>query len=190
MASVPRAAVSRSLLLLALVAVLLPSSVIALGFQSNPAPSRRAASIPSWCHNPSGADCTWYTSCLEAKIPCRGGPADYAIAYADHYCKKYAQRASSFSAQGRRWIDGVRKCLQVDLAPELSRSPSPSCSAIKSKAIASHVSCYLDPPGAPSVCNLPVSDWAQIVWTVGAAFLREIITSAKVATSCLGRIIG
>ena len=62
---------------------------------------------------PHGRDCTWYRRCLEKQIPCSGKTGDYAIAYGEKFCQKYTSAYSDFSQNGKKWVDAVRKCLQV-----------------------------------------------------------------------------
>ena len=122
------------------------------------------------CLSPDGTKCNWYRECLEKKYPCGSGNG-YALNYAEKFCNLYNSRASYFSPQGQRWINAVRKCLQVALVPLLRPWESPSCDEIKARAFASHSPCYLQPfPNEPSICDLNCFDWAQVVWTIKGGF--------------------
>ena len=134
------------------------------------------SSISPQCYTPSGTDCSWYADCLEAKFPCRGTGAGYAIEYGTKFCKLYNRNMDMFSSAGLRWVSAARKCLQVSLAPLLNQSTAPTCSEIRRTAFNSHAPCYVKPDnhGAPSVCDLPLSDYFSVLWTIKSAFLERV----------------
>jgi len=129
------------------------------------------SSLPSDCYSPDGTDCHWYADCLEAKYPCSGTGAGYAIEYATKFCNLFLQNLNQYSSIGQRWISAVRKCLQVKLVPLLRQRAPPSCAEIRLTALASHSPCYLNPyQGAPSICDLPLSDIVPMFFTIQSAF--------------------
>ena len=71
------------------------------------------------CHSPDGTSCTWYRNCLEQCYPCEGTGDGYAIEFAEKFCNLYTNSFNTFSFSGQRWIDGVRRCLQVTLVHSL-----------------------------------------------------------------------
>lgn len=143
----------------------------------------------SACSNPSGDSCSWYTNCLEANKPC--GSEGYAIKYASHFCNKYDQNYASFSANGKRWVSAVKKCLQQKLAPLLNR-PGVSCSDLKRIAFESHVPCYVDPTGtgSPSWCSLSFMDHTRVINTIKGAVLTELKETIKGGWNTLARCMG
>jgi len=127
--------------------------------------------LPRLCYSPDGTDCGWYKNCLEKRYNCQGTTAGYAILFAEKYCKLQSQSKTLFTASGQKWIDEVRKCLQVSLAPLLRPWNEYTCQAIQEFAFKSHSPCYLDPGNsAPSMCKLNCFDWIQIVWTMKETF--------------------
>jgi len=114
--------------------------------------------------------CEFY-ECVESDIPC--GPDGYAIGYGYHYCTVYLENLSNFSPQGQQWVLDVLLCLQNTLAPMVSSTPTPDCSAVKTFAYNSHPGCYLGTADSgPSVCFLP-SDWPEILKIVWKGLLSE-----------------
>lgn len=129
--------------------------------------------LPSECYSPPGDSCNWYRNCLERKYPCEATSNGYAIKYAEHFCKLYDENFAKFSLIGQKWVDGVRKCLQVSLVPLLRPWMNPTCEGIRERAFASHTPCYLHPDKyAPSVCDLDCSDYYQIFWTIKGSFVK------------------
>ncbi|XP_078357839.1 uncharacterized protein LOC144642686 [Oculina patagonica] len=129
--------------------------------------------LPQECYSPPGNFCNWYRDCLELKYPCEATSNAYAIKYAEKFCKLYGERYSLFSEDGQKWVDGVRKCLQVTLTPLLRRWEYPSCEALRTKAFDSHEPCYLDPDkDVPSICDLDYSQFLKIFWTIKGDFVK------------------
>ncbi|KAL3883632.1 hypothetical protein ACJMK2_029875 [Sinanodonta woodiana] len=142
--------------------------------------TRPGSALPPWCLSPSGADCGWYRQCLEKQFPCEGTPVAYAITYAEKFCNLYTDHASNFSQIGQRWINAVRKCLQVELVPNLRSWANTSCEKIRRNAFDSHAKCYLSPTnGEPSICELPCQDYIQVICTVKSAFLSAKVEAIK-----------
>ena len=131
-------------------------------------------SLPSKCYSPSGDSCDWYRNCLEKKYPCEDTSNAYAIKYVEKFCRLYGDRYSIFSSEGRKWVDAVRKCLQVSLVPILRPwNKKLSCKDIRERAFASHTPCYLNPDkDAPSICDLGFKDFLQIFLTIKRSFIQ------------------
>lgn len=130
--------------------------------------------LPIDCFSPDGSSCNWYIDCLERRYPCQGTSAGYALEYATKFCNLYTDRKDKFSSNGQRWIDAVRKCLQVELVPLIRPFQNANCSTIRDKAFASHTPCYLNPSSsAPSLCDLPALDWLRVFWTIKSAFIAS-----------------
>lgn len=125
---------------------------------------RNNGTLPPSCYDPDGSSCDWYSNCLEAKYPCRGTGAGYAIEFGMKYCRLFERKLLRFSALGQQWLIAVKKCLQVSLVPLLWRHTRPTCMEIRRTAFLSHVSCWLHPSqGVPSICSLPPSDKVSLV---------------------------
>ena len=141
-------------------------------------PSSSKTPLPSSCYSPTGTDCEWYKDCLERRFPCVGTSADYAMKYATHFCSAYRRNYDQFSPLGRLWVNAVRKCLQVSLAPVLRECNSNiTCEFIQETAFKSHDCCYLgrtecSPEGAPSICDVDFSDWITVFDTIKDAFFN------------------
>ena len=130
-------------------------------------------SLPQECESPKGDSCDWYRNCLEKRYPCEDTSNAYAIKYAEKFCRLYENRSSLFSPEGRKWVDAVRKCLQVSLVPILRPWYKFSCEDIRQWAFDSHTPCYLDPDeGAPSICDLDCLDFFKIFWTIKGSFIQ------------------
>ena len=130
-------------------------------------------SLPQECESPKGDSCDWYRNCLEKRYPCEDTSNAYAIKYAEKFCRLYENRSSLFSPEGRKWVDAVRKCLQVSLVPILRPWYTFSCEDIRQWAFDSHTPCYLDPDeGAPSICDLDCQDFFKIFWTIKGSFIQ------------------
>lgn len=139
----------------------------------NPYTGSPTTRLPPACYSPSGDSCEWYRNCLEKKYPCEVTSNGYAIRYAEKFCGLYDKRYSLFSSEGRKWVDAVRKCLQVSLVPLLRPWYSLTCQEIRQKAFASHTPCYLNPDkDAPSICDLDCSDYFKIFWTIKGSFVK------------------
>ncbi|CAF0743796.1 unnamed protein product [Adineta steineri] len=141
------------------------------------------STLPPACYRPDGTNCEWYKDCLEKKYPCQDQPADYAMKYATKYCELYTKNYNDFSATGQKWVDGVRKCLQIKMVPLISQSSSSNtCEKIKNEAFASHTPCYTDPyPDSPliSFCYLGFKDTFFVFNTIKSAFGTEFKASME-----------
>ncbi|KAJ7388471.1 hypothetical protein OS493_037381 [Desmophyllum pertusum] len=129
--------------------------------------------LPLDCDSPSGDSCDWYRNCLEKKYPCEPSSNAYAIRYAEKFCRSFDKRRAKFSPDGQKWMDGVRKCLQVSLVPLLRPWANPTCKGIREKAFASHIPCYLNPDkDVPSICDLDCLEYYKIFWTIKGSFIK------------------
>ena len=142
-------------------------------------PSSSKTPLPTTCYSPSGTDCEWYQDCLERRFPCVGTSADYAMKYAAHFCAAYSRNYNQFSSLGKIWVDAVRKCLQVSLAPLLRECNSGiTCEFIQDTAFKSHDCCYLagaacTPRGTPSICDISFFDWITVFMTIKDSFIQS-----------------
>ena len=76
---------------------------------------------------------------------------------------------------------------QRKLVPVLTPKAPMTCKDIQAFAFSTHASCYTDPPsGAPSFCDLPLADWARIIWIVKQSFVRETTNTIKQGLQILG----
>ena len=142
------------------------------------------------CYSPRGEDCSWYRECLERRYQCQGTDDGYAIEYAEKFCNLFADSYNDFSNDGRAWIDGVRKCLQVALVPSLRPWVRKTCGDIRSDAFNSHPECYVNPAsGAPGICELWCIDVWKTFWLVfdGDALSDAPFETGKQMLSVMGR---
>ena len=147
--------------------------------------------LPPHCYSPSGEDCSWYRECLERRYQCEGTDRGYAIEYAEKFCNLFSNNYNDFSANGRAWVDGVRKCLQVVLIPSLRPWVMKTCEDIRRDAFNSHPRCYLTPgSGVPGICELSCADVWRAFWLVnfeGGALSSAPIETGKQMLSVMAR---
>ena len=149
-----------------------------------------SVTLPAWCYSPDGKTCNWYRQCLNKAYPqCENDDDDYAIKFAEKFCKLYDESYSEFSSQGQRWIDAVRKCLQLKLVPLVDRTRDKSCADLKSTAFGSHTPCYLNPDQSSlSYCDLSLADQGKVFWTIKSSFFYATVPSLngllEVMTNC------
>lgn len=130
-------------------------------------------SLPEECDSPSGDNCYWYRICLEKKYPCKPSDNGYVIRYAERFCRAFEEHKAKLSLDAQKWMEAVRKCLQVATVPLLNPSANPTCSEIREKTLASHTSCYLNPGhGVPSICDLNCWQHFKIFWTIRGSFSK------------------
>ena len=140
---------------------------------SNPYTGNPTTPLPPECYSPPGDSCDWYRNCLEKKYPCEASSNAYAITYAEKFCRMFEERRAKFNADAQKWMDGVRKCLQVALVPLMRPWNNPTCEEIRAKAFASHTPCYLKPDkDVPSICDLDYSEYLKIFWTIKGTFVN------------------
>ncbi len=135
------------------------------------------------CIHIPGTECLWYRDCLEENKPCTKTKHGYAVEFGLKFCQLFSKNRHRFSPIGKKWVDGVTKCLQFALVPLLATSENYTCSDIRKEAFLSHSNCYLAPgEGVPSVCNMSVLDWglgAELVTNnVGSSVLYEALAQS------------
>ena len=160
-------------------------------------PTAELPTLPPECFSPSGLECSWYRNCLEQRYPCQGTEDGYAIEFAEKYCNLYSRNFDDFTTDGRRWVDGVRTCLQLFLVPFLRDFRQTTCAQLRSEAFRSHPDCYVNPTSGPGICELPWEDVWKSLWLVnfeggirdGALFTAPAETTSQmvgVIKGCLG----
>lgn len=125
--------------------------------------------LPSWCFSPTGADCSWFRTCLGKRYSCRPNFKDEIITFSERLCDLYLNPYSDLSRGGNIWINGVRKCLQVTLVPLLRKwrgTNGRNCKSLTKYAISSYRHCFYSPYPAtiPTICKLPLTDLWRIFW--------------------------
>ena len=145
------------------------------------------------CLDLDTSSCNWYRECLESKYTCCDNDTwppsytdkylhPYAIPYAERYCLLYDQNYAEFSNNGKKWVDEVRKCLQISLATiinseeflSIAEVDGPVCYNIRENGFDSHVPCYLRPSSISpdiSICKLDCNDMHVVFKTIRSAFL-------------------
>ena len=155
----------------------------------DPAPTE-SVPLPAWCHSPDGSSCSWYRECLTKAHPqCENDKDEYAIKFAEKFCKLYDESYSKFSPYGQQWVNAVRKCLQVKLVPLVDKTRVKTCAELKSTAFESHTPCYLNPDASSlSYCDLSYWDRAKVFWTIKSALVDAFSSSLQgvleVMTGC------
>jgi len=82
------------------------------------------------------------------------------LGFARRYCLLFTERTvPRLSAQGKRWIEDVRPCLQ-DAMEVLSDTAS--CNLVREHGYSIHPGCYVD----NGFCELPITDMLAILNTV------------------------
>lgn len=141
------------------------------------------------CGTPRPENCSYYSACLEAKLPC--GEAGYGLGYGEKYCNAFANNPG-FSVAGVTWVNSTMLCLQKHLASLSTKGlASMTCDALTDDAFASHPACYTQ-PGA-SICDLGPSDALQVLRTISATDLlssRAIKQEASVVHTCVLHVLG
>lgn len=134
-------------------------------------PYHNTSVMPQQCLYPSGKSCYWYRNCFEVKHPdCKPSGNAYVIRYAERFCAVVGELENKLQGWSR-WIEAVRKCLQVAIVPLLNYSEPLTCNEIRKHALASYSQCYLN-PGVSSICNLPCWQYFKIFWTIKQTFLK------------------
>ena len=147
---------------------------------SDPAPTE-SVPLPAWCYSPDGSSCNWYRECLNKAYPsCENDDDDYAIKFAEKFCKLYDESYSKFSSYGQQWINAVRKCLQVKLVPLVDTTRAKTCAELKSTAFESHNPCYLNPDESSlTYCGLSLSDKFTVFWTIKSSISKAFWPTLK-----------
>jgi hypothetical protein len=141
------------------------------------------------CDTPHPENCSYYSACLEAKLPC--GESGYGLGYGEKYCNAFAND-TGFSPAGVAWVNSTMLCLQKHLASLSTKGlASMTCDALTDDAFASHPACYTQ-PGA-SICDLGPSDALQVLRTISATDLlssRALKQEASVVHTCVLHVVG
>ena len=137
--------------------------------------------LPAWCHSPDGSSCNWYRECLNKAYPsCENDDDDYAIKFAEKFCKLYDESYSKFSPYGQQWVNAVRKCLQVKLVPLVDKTYVKTCAELKSTAFESHNPCYLNPDESSlTYCDLSDEDKNTVFWTIKSSIYTAFFPTLK-----------
>lgn len=116
---------------------------------------------------------------LQKRYPCDEGNS-YALEFGEKFCSLYKHRYSKFNDIGQKWVDGVRKCLQVQLVPILGPSVRYTCQQIKTNAFDTHSGCYIYPgEGKPSVCDIGLINWWRVFLTIKGAVIMDAKATFK-----------
>ena len=130
-------------------------------------------SLPSVCYSPTGNSCDWYNNCLRKKYSCEDTSNAYAIRYAEKFCRLYHERKALLSSDAQKWVDAVRRCLQVDLVPLIRPWVRLSCYQVRQKALNTHTPRYRNPDqNVTSICGLTCSDYFKIFWAIKGSFVK------------------
>lgn len=118
----------------------------------------------SFCQNPSGRDCSFYSKCLEAAQSC--GSDGYALGFGEPYCRRFKSNESFLSQRGRSFSVQTRLCLMQKLVPRMNfliaKPEARTCESTKRYAYSTHVTCYTNHPD--SICDLsPLTDLPVIL---------------------------
>ena len=117
---------------------------------------------------------------FQKRHSCSGTGYEYAVDYALKFCNLYSENQHMFLPKGQRWINAVRKCLQVKLVPFLRPYVKINCAKIQAFAFRTHTPCYLHPyPGGPSICDLDCVEWAKVFWTIKGAYITATSESLR-----------
>ncbi|VDH90907.1 Hypothetical predicted protein [Mytilus galloprovincialis] len=138
--------------------------------------------LPSQCYSPSGTDCSWYQHCLERKYQCNGTENNFAVKFATKFCNLYSRSNQDFSQDGQKWMDAVRKCLQVSLVKTIRPYLHYSCKDVNRIAFDSHTQCYVYPDlhyPSISICNLGAADYFSVFWTIQSSKVMSIDSSRR-----------
>ena len=126
----------------------------------------KSTALPSWCFTPTGAKCSWFKTCLGQRYSCGDNFKSEVIKFAEALCGLYLNPYSALSENGHIWINGVRKCLQVNLVPLLRNWLGKKCKNLTNHAISLYRHCFFSPYPAtvPNICELPLNDLWRIFW--------------------------
>lgn len=137
------------------------------------------------CSNPIRDSCAFYETCLEAQYHC--GSSGYPLNYGLKYCSKLTAVRPSFSGAGQTWMLATELCLQRALVPYATAPLGTyNCDQLRAAAFGNHADCYVQ----NGLCSLPVSDWVDLVDTVGILTLVEseqaLVSTLEAAADCIG----
>ena len=141
------------------------------------------STLPSICTSPPRGSCSFYPACLESRYHC--GPSGYPLGFGKKFCLAFSANLDKFSPRGQEWVLDTMQCLQRALVPEVEeRANIATCAELKDYAFSTHPTCYID----NGFCELPDSDWEEVVKIVGMRTAlgswRSIKTEAEVGVGC------
>jgi hypothetical protein len=125
------------------------------------------------CHALIGS-CDYYT-CISDSLKCN--KSNYFTSFGNRFCRKFGQRRSLFSKQGKTFLKSVQRCLQIKME---SDSEKLVCQNSKNLAAVHHVACYK----VNKFCELKLSDKFRVVQII----LKPVLTDSvfrKVAHNIL-----
>lgn len=149
--------------------------------------------LPSWCFSPTGTDCSWFKTCIGQRYSCKGKFRGEVVEFGEELCALSLNPYSYLSKNGRIWVNGVRKCLQVNLVPLLRKwhgTREQNCKDLTKQAISSYSDCFYSPfpDTIPTICKLPLRDLWRIFWHLRGRTLaktyRSLWTLLKLIQEC------
>lgn len=136
------------------------------------------------CKNPIGNDCEWYERCQDSLNTCQSSTAKQFVKSEKRLCEKYQNHFRLFSADGQKWINGVRECLQKRLAFNFAAETSCDDLTATIRSFDSVVRCYID----NGICEFSWFEWFKIMYTVRDVHLLPLkdsnSDSARVLNHC------
>ncbi|KAM0753638.1 hypothetical protein T439DRAFT_159794 [Meredithblackwellia eburnea MCA 4105] len=115
----------------------------------------------SICQAPSGADCTFYDSCAEAKTPC--GVNGYSLGVAKLFCLKLLANTGSVSTAAKTWLTTSMACIQKSMLPELNCDST--CSTLNAFGAIAQPTCFGSLQGS---CSISPTEWSTILPSIWA----------------------
>lgn len=103
-------------------------------------------------------NCEFYKEFSDAK-GCE--ETDYLMGYGYKYCRRFAETEKEFTAEGKKWINCVRRKLTNFLVPfykQIYEEESDTCAEIKDKAFGSHSDIYIE----CGFCNICIDNKAAL----------------------------
>ncbi|KAH3699741.1 uncharacterized protein LOC127860795 [Dreissena polymorpha] len=168
--------------------------VDAPGGSNESMPTTTSIRLDPTCYSPDGTQCSWYRNCLEKRFPCKELEQSYALDYGEKFCNLYTDHYAEFDDVGQKWVNAVRKCLQVALVPLMRSFNTVPCEQIKDVAFESHTGCYVTPPdGAKSFCDIGGRNLFSVLATIKSAFWqlgtiwRTISQGYSTVWACMSR---
>jgi hypothetical protein len=112
----------------------------------------------------------------------------YPLGSGKKYRLAFSANLEKFSPRGQEWVLDTMQCLQCALVPEAEGAPQAAhiatCAELEDYALSMHPACHID----NGFCELPVSDWGELVRIVGLKIALgswEVIkTAAEVGMGC------
>ncbi|KAF2265243.1 hypothetical protein CC78DRAFT_427040, partial [Lojkania enalia] len=118
------------------------------------------------CITPRAGSCAFYADCAEKELKC--GSSGYPVRYGQKNCLAFSKNIDFFTPAGRDFVWATMSCLQRFLSP-LIRECSETCDSLRTKAFASHPSCYTD----SGFCGLGCGDIIVLLAIVNKDLLES-----------------